>query len=219
MITPISHALQSSRRKEWERRWKTRFWALPSVISNKEGQAPSVGRDHQYLCGGALLHTLDPGPWLRILCFVFPLRHESGFALASCLVLNYLCDHTHRKQCSSKPACQTGPAPWWQSLAPPPAPRLSWSVLLAGRSPAHPLEFVSPVPFCLESTSSTLYPAGLTRSHPVEFISGVTSFRKLLQHACHSPQSGGPFSVFISSIAVVTFWWNSSDWSVFLTKF
>ena len=122
MITPISHALQSSRRKEWERRWKTRFWALPSVISNKEGQAPSVGRDPQYLCGGALLHTLDPGPWLRILCFVFPLRHESGFALASCLVLNYLCDHTHRKQCSSKPACQTGPAPWWQSLAPPPAP-------------------------------------------------------------------------------------------------
>lgn len=99
------------RNQEWERRWKIRFWALPSVISNREGQPPSVGRDHQYLCSGALLHTLDPGPWLRILCFVSPLRHESGFALASCLVLNYLCDHTHRKQCSSKPSCQTGPAP------------------------------------------------------------------------------------------------------------
>ena len=193
-----------------------RFWALPSVISNREGQPPSVGKDAVGLC----CTLLTQGPGWGCSTLFFPLRHESGFALASCLVLSYLCDYTCRKQCSSKPACQTGPAPWWQSPAPPPAPRLSWSVPLAGQSPARPLEFVSPVPSaCLESTSSTLYPAGLTPSHPVEFISGVTSFRKLLQHACRSPQSGGPFSVFISSIAVIAFWWNSSDWSVFLTKF
>ena len=51
------------RNREWERRWKVRLWALPSVISNREVQAVSVGR--------ALLHTLDLGPWLGLLQFVF----------------------------------------------------------------------------------------------------------------------------------------------------